>query len=80
MPRITPSAELAALRRLLHGRRTLGTPSTRDLVTGYRDRRGRPVKVRVDQLGNIVQERWTGQDAYVFLPLLRVRPNVEEIR
>lgn len=53
--------------------RSLGTPSTRDLVDGYRDQEGRPVKLTVDQLGNLVQERWTGLDAFVFLPHLKMR-------
>ncbi|MGW6498544.1 hypothetical protein [Nonomuraea angiospora] len=74
MSRIVPAsqADLNTLRRRL-AERGLGRPSTRDLVTGYRDRRGRPVKVTVDQLGNIVQERQEGQDAFVFLPHLKVR-------
>jgi cobalamin biosynthesis protein CbiG len=72
----------ADLARILAERR-LGTPSTRDVVVdGERDRHGRPVKIIVDQLGNLVRERWTGQDAFVFLPHLKVRwrPIVEEER
>ncbi|WP_101788643.1 hypothetical protein [Nonomuraea indica] len=84
MSQIQPSgiAELAQLRRMLAARhdRRAGAPSTRNVVTGYRDHRGRPVKVTVDQLGNIVHERWTGQDAFVFLPLIRVRRHIEEVR
>ncbi|HEY9521922.1 MAG TPA: hypothetical protein VIR33_01680 [Thermopolyspora sp.] len=53
---------------------------TRDQVREYRDKRGRPVKVIRDQLGNYVRLRWTGQDAHVFLPAVRVRLAVGEIR
>lgn len=84
MSEITPctAADLARIRALLAARhgRPVGTPSTRDRVREHRDERGRPVKVTLDQLGNIVRERWTGQDAFVFLPLLRVRRTIEEVR
>ncbi|MEV0586316.1 hypothetical protein [Nonomuraea sp. NPDC050310] len=74
-------ADLNDLRRRL-AERGLGRPSTRDLVLGYRDATGRPVKLTVDQLGHLVQERWTGQDAEIFLPHLRVqwRPIATEER
>lgn len=42
-------------------------------VREHRDEQRRPVKRTLDELGNIVQERWTGQDAFLFLPHLRVR-------
>lgn len=83
MSRIVPAcqADLSRLRGILQ-ERAIGTPATRDVVAGYRDGRGRPVKLTVDQLGNLVQERWEGQDAFVFLPHLRVqwRPIATEER
>ncbi|WP_326637266.1 hypothetical protein OG884_26480 [Streptosporangium sp. NBC_01755] len=49
-------------------------------VTGGRDAQRRPVKVTLDELGNLIRERWTGQDVHIFLPHLRVRHSITEER
>lgn len=65
------SADLARLRSVAVRSRGF-SHRVKDQVRESRDQRGRPVKVTRDQLGNLVRERWEGQDVHVFLPHLRI--------
>lgn len=67
----------ADLRRLrsVHARAQGFSHRVRPVVREYRDlETGHWIKVIKDELGNRVRMRWSGQDARIVLPHLRVNP------
>ncbi len=81
MPGVTPysAADLARLRSV-QARPQGWTWRTRDQVHEDRDEHGRPFKVTVDQLGNRVRERWTGQDVRIMAAVVRRQLSLREVR
>lgn len=73
------AADLERLRSV-QVRPTGWTWRTRNQVREHRDERGRWVRVTRDQLGNLIRERWEGQDVKIFMPHLRVIGRVREER